>query len=191
MKIVMREDLEKVGDKGTVQTVSDGFARNYLIPKGFAVLATPGELKTVEQNERVQARRIAKQEQQLQSLSDKIDGQRLEFTARASDQGRLFGSVTSGDIAERLAAQIGEQIDRRKVVLDEAIRSTGDHRVTIHLVGRLRPEIVVKVIAEDVDEEPEGEPEVTASAADLSAAEAEVEEDAAAEAAPVEEIEAP
>ena len=157
MKIVMREDLEKVGEKGTVQSVSDGFARNYLIPKGFAVLATPGELKTVAQNEKVQARKIAKQEEQLQSLSDKIDGQRLEFTARASDQGRLFGSVTSGDIAERLASQIGEQVDRRKVVLDEAIRSTGEHRVTIHLVGRLRPGVTVKVVAEEVVEDPRAE----------------------------------
>lgn len=151
MKIVMRQDVEKVGDKGTVQTVSDGFARNYLIPKGFAVLATPGELKSVAQAEKVQARKIAKQEGELQSLSDKIDGQRLSFTARASEQGRLFGSVTSGDIAERLASQIGEQIDRRKVVLDEAIRSTGDHRVTIHLVGRLRPQVIVSVTAEDAD----------------------------------------
>jgi large subunit ribosomal protein L9 len=158
MKIVMREDVEKVGDKGTVQSVSDGFARNYLIPKGFAVLATPGEMKTVAQNEKVQARKIAKQEEQLQSLSDKIDGQRLEFTARASDQGRLFGSVTSGDIAERLEAQIGEAVDRRKIVLDEAIRSTGEHRVTVHLVGRLRPEVIVKVTAEEIVEEASEEP---------------------------------
>ncbi len=161
MKIVMRQDVEKVGDKGTVQTVSDGFARNYLIPKGFAVLATPGELKNVAQAEKVQARKIAKQESELQSLSDKIDGQRLSFTARASEQGRLFGSVTPGDIAERLASQIGEQIDRRKVVLDEPIRSTGEHRVTIHLVGRLRPQVIVSVTAEDVVEDeatPEREP---------------------------------
>ncbi len=166
MKIVMREDLEKVGDKGTVQSVSDGYARNYLIPKGYAVLATPGELKTVEQNEKVQARKIAKQEQQLQSLADKIDGQRLEFMARASDQGRLFGSVTSGDIAERLGSQIGEDIDRRKVVLDEAIRSTGEHKVTVHLVGRLRPEITVKVTAEEVAEDETPEVETTNSTAD-------------------------
>lgn len=158
MKIVMREDVEKVGDKGTVQSVSDGFARNFLIPKGFAVLATPGEMKTVAQNEKVQARKIAKQEEQLQSLSDKIDGQRLEFMARASDQGRLFGSVTSGDIAERLEAQIGETVDRRKIVLDEAIRSTGEHRVTVHLVGRLRPEIIVTVTAEEIVEEASDEP---------------------------------
>jgi large subunit ribosomal protein L9 len=158
MKIVMRQDVEKVGDKGTVQTVSDGFARNYLIPKGFAVVATPGELKNVEQAERVQARKIAKQEKELQSLADKIDGQRLAFTARASEQGRLFGSVTSGDIAERLGSQIGEQVDRRKVVLDEPIRTTGDHRVSIHLVGRLRPQVTVSVTAEAVDED-ESKPE--------------------------------
>ncbi|CAA9548278.1 MAG: LSU ribosomal protein L9p [uncultured Thermomicrobiales bacterium] len=152
MKIVMRQDVEKVGDKGSVQTVSDGYARNYLIPKGFAVVATPGELKTVEQYQKVQARKLAKQEAEQQALADKIDGKQLSFTARASDQGRLFGSVTAGDIATDLSALVGETIDRRRVVLDEAIRNVGVHSVTIHLVGRLRPKITVTVEAEATEE---------------------------------------
>ncbi len=152
MKIVMRQDVEKVGDKGSVQTVSDGYARNYLIPKGFAVVATPGELKTVEQFQKVQARKLAKQESELQALADKIDGQKLSFMARASDQGRLFGSVTAGDIATDLSALVGEAIDRRRVVLDEAIRNVGVHTVTIHLVGRLRPKVTVTVEAEATEE---------------------------------------
>ncbi|MEJ7763519.1 MAG: 50S ribosomal protein L9 [Thermomicrobiales bacterium] len=152
MKIVMRQDVEKVGEKGTVQTVSDGYARNYLIPKGFAVVATNGELKTVEQYQKVQARKLAKQEAELQALADKIDGKQLSFTARASDQGRLFGSVTAGDIATDLSALVGETIDRRRVVLDEAIRNVGVHTVTIHLVGRLRPKVTVTVDAEATEE---------------------------------------
>ncbi|HEV2528009.1 MAG TPA: 50S ribosomal protein L9 [Thermomicrobiales bacterium] len=152
MKIVLREDVPKVGAKWDVVTVKDGYARNYLIPKGFATLATDGELKQVAEIQRVQARKIAKQEAQLQALSDRIDGQKLTFTARASaDTGRLFGSITASDIAEKLQAQVGEEIDRRKVVLAEAIRSTGDHTVTVHLVGRLRPTITVTVEAEHVE----------------------------------------
>jgi large subunit ribosomal protein L9 len=151
MKIVLREDVPQLGAKWDVVTVKDGFARNYLIPKGFAVLATDGELKQVAEIQRVQSRKIAKQEAQLQALSDKIDGQKLTFTARASaETGRLFGSVTAADIAERLGAQVGEEIDRRKVVLAEAIRSTGDHSVTVHLVGRLRPTVTVTVVGEEV-----------------------------------------
>lgn len=155
MKIVLRKDVEKLGEAGTVQTVSDGYARNYLIPKGLAVVATPGELKVVAENNRVREMKIARQEKQLQDLADKINGQRLTFTARSGAQGRLYGSITSGDIAERLSMAIGQEIDRRKIVLDEPIRQTGEHTVTVHLVGRLRPQVTVVVIGEqdEADEE--------------------------------------
>lgn len=175
MKIVLRQDVPKVGEAGTVQTVANGYARNYLIPQGLAVPATKGELKTAEHNLAVKARKIAKQEEQLQSLADRIAGKRLEFEARAGEQGRLYGSITAGDIAEKLSAALGgEDIDRRKVVLDESIRTVGEHNVAIHLVGRLRPEVVVVVTAE-VDEA------AVAAAAEAAAAEAAAAEAAAAE----------
>lgn len=157
MKIVLRKDVEKLGEAGTVQTVSDGYARNYLIPKGLAVVATEGELKVVAENTRVREMKIARQEKQLQDLADRINGQRLSFTARSGDQGRLYGSITSGDIAERLSAAIGQEIDRRKIVLSEPIRQTGDHTVAIHLVGRLRPQVTVTVVGEQ-DEEQAAQP---------------------------------
>lgn len=155
LRIVMRQDVEKLGEKGSVQTVSDGFARNYLIPKGLAVMATPGELRMVEENRIVQDRKLAKQEQAQRSVSDKINGMRLTFTARAGTQGRLYGSVTAGDIAERLSAAAGAEVDRRKVILEDPIRSLGEHKVVVHLVGRLRPEIVVVVESDGVVEEEE------------------------------------
>ena len=156
MKIVLREDVPKLGQAGTVHNVSDGYARNYLIPRGMAVVATAGELKVVAHNQAVQARKIARQERQLQSLADRIAGQRLEFTARAGEQGRLYGSITAGDIAERLSKALREEIDRRKVVLDEPIRTVGEHTVTVHLVGRLRPQVTVVVHGEH-DAEPPAE----------------------------------
>ena len=103
MKIVLRQDVPKLGEAGTIQEVKPGFARNYLIPQGMAVLATAGEIKTAEHNAAVKARKVAKQEAQLQSLADKIAGKRLEFTARAGEGGRLYGSITAGDIADELA----------------------------------------------------------------------------------------
>ena len=154
MKIVLRQDVPKLGEAGSVQDVANGYARNFLIPRGLAVVATPGELKVAAHNQAVQDRKIAKQEQQLQSLADRIAGLRLEFTARAGTQGRLYGSITAGDVAERITAAVGEEIDRRKVVLDDAIRTVGQHTVTVHLVGRLRPQVTVVVHGEHDEEEP-------------------------------------
>lgn len=153
MKIILRQDVPKLGEKGTVQTVADGYARNYLIPQGFAVLATAGELKTLAENQKVADRKIARQEAELQSLADKIQGQTLTFEARAGEGGRLYGSITNADIAEKLATVVGAEIDRRKVVLEDPIRTTGEHAVTVHLVGKLRPEITVIVNGEVVEEE--------------------------------------
>jgi large subunit ribosomal protein L9 len=164
MKIVLRKDVEKLGDAGSVQTVSDGYARNFLIPKGLAVVATPGELKVVAENGRVRDLKTARQERQLQDLADKISGQRLTFTARSGDQGRLYGSITAGDIAERLSAAVGQEIDRRKVVLEDPIRSVGEHNVSVHLVGRLRPQVTVVVAGEqDPSEAAEASAEESAS----------------------------
>ncbi len=151
MRIVLRQDVPNLGEAGTVQVVANGYARNYLIPRGMAAVATAGELRSVENQQRVVARKTAKQEQALQSLADKISGQRLSFTARSGDQGRLYGSITAGDIAEQLSAVVGEEIDRRRVVLDDPIRSLGEHQVVVHLVGQLRPEIVVLVESENAE----------------------------------------
>jgi len=153
MKIVLRQDVPKVGDAGSVQTVSNGYARNFLIPKGLAVVATDGELKVAAHNLAVKERKVARQEDLLRSLSDKIDGQRLTFTAKAGEQGRLYGSITASDVATALAAQVSEEIDRRRVVLDEPLRSIGEHTVTVHLVGRLRPQITVVIEAEASEED--------------------------------------
>lgn len=182
MKIVLRQDVPNVGEAGTIQTVANGYARNYLIPRGFAVAATKGELKNAEHNLAVKARKVAKQEEQLQSLADRIAGKRLEFTARAGGQGRLYGSITAGDVAERLSAVVGEEIDRRKVVLDDSIRTVGEHTVAVHLVGRLRPQITVIVNGEA--DEAEAAPEDGAAGADAIATEAIADEDTEAATVP-------
>lgn len=152
MKIVLRQDVENLGEKGSVKNVADGYARNYLIPRGMAVVATPGELKVVATNEAVKQRKIARQEEELQGLADRINGQKIEFEARAGSNGRLFGSITNGDIAEKLTKAVGTEIDRRKVVIDEPIRTVGDHAVTVNLVGKLRPQVTV-VVKGIIDEE--------------------------------------
>lgn len=178
MKVVLRQDVPKLGEAGTVQNVSGGYARNFLIPQGFAVYASEGELKMSAHNLAVKERKVARQEEQLRSLADKIDGQKLTFTARAGEGGRLFGSVTASDVAEQLAAKIGEEVDRRRVVLEEPLRTTGEHKVTVHLVGRLRPEVTVTIEAEKTEEETASNDAGKATESDAPAETADVEAEA-------------
>lgn len=182
MKVILRQNVEKLGEKGTVQTVSDGYARNFLIPKGLAILATPGELRHLDDLREVQDRKIVKQEQALQTIADKIGGLTLRFVARAGEGGRLYGSVTAGDIAERLTSELRHEIDRRKVVLEEPIRHLGGHTVTVNLVGRLKPQVKIVV---------EGDAESVAEAVPAADGEAAAEAEATAEAAPDATEEAP
>jgi large subunit ribosomal protein L9 len=151
MKVVLVKDVQHLGEAGSIQTVKDGYARNFLIPQGFAMEATPGRIKEAEQRIQAAQRRIAKEEQAQQSLADRLEGTRLHIVARVGEQGRLYGSITASDVAERLSAELGEEIDRRKVLLDEPIRSIGEHHVTVHLVGRLRPTVTVVVTSEEGD----------------------------------------
>lgn len=169
MKVILTADVEHLGVGGTVHTVRDGFARNYLIPKKLAIPATPGALKQAAERQAAADRRIAKQEAALQGLAERIDGQALTFYARVGREGRLFGSITAGDIADKLSSQVGEEIDRRRVVLPEPLRHIGEHTVQIHLVGRLYPAIKVTIVAENAEEL---EDEETTAAAPTEAAEA-------------------
>ena len=148
MKVILTQDIDKLGNAGSLQEVKPGFARNYLIPQGLAQPATAGMIKQVQERQAAEQRRIVKQEQAMQSLADRIQGLRLTFTARAGETGRLFGSVTSADIAEQLSQQLGEEIDRRKVDLPGGIHEVGESTVTVNLVGRLKPQITVTVNAE-------------------------------------------
>lgn len=152
MKVILNQDVPKLGDAGSIQTVKDGFARNYLIPQGLAIEATTGRLKDAEQRLRSIQRKVEREEEAQKSLAESIDGMRVSINARVGEQGRLYGSITSADVAEKISAAVGQEIDRRKVLLDEPIRSIGDHQVTVHLVGKLRPVVTVSVVGEQVDE---------------------------------------
>jgi len=152
MKVILSQDVPKLGDAGSIQTVKDGFARNYLIPQGLATEATSGRLKNAEQRIRSIQRKVEREEEAQKSLAESLDGLRVAMTARVGEQGRLYGSITSADVAEKISAAVGQEIDRRKVLLDEPIRSIGDHQVTVHLVGKLRPVVTVAVTGEQIEE---------------------------------------
>lgn len=145
MKVILLQDVPNLGSAGAIKEVADGYARNFLIPKGLAEAATGGRVKEAQQRIAAEERRVAKEEEALRSLADRIDGMRLHIVARVGEQGRLYGSITAQDIAEELSQQLGQEIDRRKVLLEEPIRTVGEHQVTVHLVGRLRPTVTVVV----------------------------------------------
>jgi large subunit ribosomal protein L9 len=174
MKVLLQEDVDNLGYAGEVHDVADGYGRNYLLPRGLAVLATPGVLKQAAAwRERAAARR-AEQRAIHEELTEKINGMHLVFRARAGETGRLYGSVTMMDVAERLNEELGTEIDRRKFD-GQPLRELGEHRVTIHLDRDFHPQIVVHVHPEGAETE-EADAEAEASAAEASDAEVEVEE---------------
>jgi len=152
MKVILLRDVPNVGKAGTITVVSDGFARNFLFPQRLAEPATPDRLAIAEARLAAERRKLERAEQAMRELAERLEGFRLVIPARVGESGRLYGSITARDIAERLSQAIGQEIDRRTVELDEPIRSLGEHRVPIHLVGRLRPSIIVEVVPEETTE---------------------------------------
>jgi len=144
MEIILREDVEKVGARGAVVKVADGYARNYLFPKRLAVPATESNKKIVEQEREAYLRREAKLKGEAESLAQMMSNVRLTFRQRVGENDQLFGSVTAKDIAEALEAQ-GYHIERRKVQLDEPIRTLGEHKVALRLHRDVTTEITVVV----------------------------------------------
>ena len=147
MEIILREDVEKVGVRGAVVKVADGYARNYLLPKRLAVPATESNKKIVEQEREAYLRREAKLKGEAESLGQMMSNVRLTFRQRVGENDQLFGSVTAKDIADALEAQ-GYHIERRKVQLEEPIRTLGEHKVALRLHRDVTTEITVLVEAE-------------------------------------------
>lgn len=148
MQIILRERLENLGDAGDVVDVKPGYARNYLIPKGLAYEATQANVRRLEAERAAQGRRDAETLNEARQRAAAIEGVSLTFHARAGQEGKLFGSITSADIAEKLAQQ-GIEIDRRQIELEEPIKALGVSSVPVRLHPQVRPEIKVWVIAEE------------------------------------------
>jgi len=146
VKVVLLQEVQGIGGPGTVKDVADGYARNYLLPKKLATPATAGALKQVERVRAVEDRRQARLDEQAAAMAARIDGQEVTFRVRAGEEGRLYGSVTNGDVAEVLSRQIGEDVDKRRVILEEPIHVLGTYEVPVRLSASHSP--VVKVVVE-------------------------------------------
>ncbi|HOA24527.1 MAG: 50S ribosomal protein L9 [Aggregatilineales bacterium] len=189
MKVILLEDVYNQGVAGDVVDVAPGFARNYLIPKQLAVKATPGALKQLETLRANAAKRRAELEGRMEQVAQQIEGLTLYFPVKASERGKLFGSVTTQEIAERLKEEIGLEIDPRRVG-DNPLRELGKFDVPVRLETGLVANVRVVVHREDEDPRQAEQAEAEAESEDVAAQpEAELAEtaEAAADEAPAEE----
>jgi large subunit ribosomal protein L9 len=149
MKVILQKPVEKLGDPGDIVDVAAGYARNFLVPHGLAVRAEKGALKHAENLKRAHVSRQSKEKIEFEALAAKLIASKVTITARAGEEGKLFGSVTAADIADAIAAQADIQVDRKDVHLDEPIRSLGTHDVRIHLFPEVEPVLTLEVTAEE------------------------------------------
>ena len=145
MRIVLRADVDNVGKKGDIIDVADGFARNFLLPKGHAIKATEGIVDQASSMRRSRDLKDAKEREAGETIARKLVPMVIRVSARAGGEGKLFGSITSQDVVTAVAEQAGVELDRRKVHLDDPIRTTGTHEVPVKLHSDVQFRITLEV----------------------------------------------
>lgn len=148
MKIILKDAVENIGPRGTVAEVKDGYARNYLIPKGLAMKYTEGAKKVLEQEHRMYETKQLKAKEEALAVSEKLETLELTIMKRAGEQDVLYGSVTPTDISD-LLEQKGFKVDKRKILIAEPIRKLGDFEIKVRLHQEVIPTIKLKVIKEE------------------------------------------
>lgn len=146
MKVILLEDVKKLGKKGDLVDVADGYARNYLLPRNLAQEATAGGIKQIKQQKAALEKRKKKEKELAQEIAEKLSKTSVTLKVKAGDQGKLFGSVTSKDISEALKEQQQIQVDRRKIELTEPIKSLGSYEVDIKIAPEVEAKLTVKII---------------------------------------------
>jgi len=169
VKVVFLQDVEGSGRVGEIKNVADGYARNFLLPRGLAAPATADAIKRGEARAAAEARSQAQLDEQAQALAEKLAGSAITIVAKAGRKGRLFGSVTQADIAQEITNILGQEVDRHQVLLAEPIKEVGTHEFTLQLTRNVQPTISLEVLAEGEPAEAETE---TKEAAEETTAEA-------------------
>ena len=148
MKVILRSDVSGVGKRGDICDVADGYARNFLVPRGLAMQATPGATTQAASMRRSRDVRDAQDRSAAEAIASKLVPTRITVTVRAGTEGRLFGSVTTADIADAVAAQAGIEIDRKDLRLDEPIKSIGEYLVPARLHPEVEFPVTIDVVAQ-------------------------------------------
>ena len=153
MKVILLESVKTLGKAGDVVEVKDGYGRNYLLPQGLATIASKGNLKNRELIQDQQAKQEEETIAAAEGIAAKLGGGTVTITAKAGAEGKLFGSVTSTDIAAAIAAQLNEEVDRREIQMADNIKELGTHTIAIRLHPEVTAEVTVEVASDDSGEE--------------------------------------
>lgn len=148
MKVVLRQDVDHLGHKGDVLDVADGYARNFLVPRGLAMRAGKGTVAQAGAMRRNREARDRREREAATALAAQLRDKRVEVRARAGEGGRLFGSVTAADVADAVRDQLGVEVDRRRVQLDEPLKELGDHEIGVRLHTDVDATLNVAVVAQ-------------------------------------------
>ncbi len=146
MKVILQKDLKNLGKAGDIVDVAEGYGRNYLLPRGLAVEATEGNIRTVKIEKQAKKQKKAREFEEAQVIAGRINGQKLQISTKVGEGGKLFGSITSQEISQRLKKQYKVEIDKRKINLLEPIKSLGKYPITIRIHPEVKAEIIVDVI---------------------------------------------
>ena len=158
MKVVLLQDVEKLGDKGEVKVVRNGFGRNYLLPRGLAIAATPGALKAVKNEQDQAASRFERQKDSLLKTVKEIEKKSVTIESGAGKEGKLFGAVTAVDIAKAYKTQHNETIDRKHIKLDHPLKALGEHKVPLHFGPGVDALLTVTITSKDGEPKDESKP---------------------------------
>ena len=148
MKVILKQDVAKVGKKGDLVEVSDGYGRNFLVGRGLGEVATPGRLREYQEFQKTQKARDDKRQKSAEEMKKKLGGKLVSVKVSAGEGGKLFGSVTSAQVAEALSAQFGAGIDKKDIKLDESIKQAGSYAFRIKLYPGVEAEMTLKVESE-------------------------------------------
>ena len=146
MKVILLQDVKGKGKKGQLLEVSDGYARNFMLPKKLAIEATPDAINTMRMNDKATQERIAREKAEAMAISKQLREMTVTVTAKGGGNGRLFGSVTNAEVAEALAKQSGIKLDKRKIVLGETIKNVGTYTATCKLGYEITAPLSVKIV---------------------------------------------
>jgi large subunit ribosomal protein L9 len=151
MEVLMINNVPRVGRKGQIIKVAEGYARNYLFPRNFAIPATEGAKKHLDLMKTSWENQEMRERKAFQDMADKLEGMVLKVTKRAGDKGRLFGSVTSQELSDEIKGQVGLDIDKKLVVADH-IKEIGEHPITIRFTGEVKAQLKVVVVPEETEQ---------------------------------------
>ncbi|MFN3603378.1 MAG: 50S ribosomal protein L9 [Leptonema sp. (in: bacteria)] len=147
MKVILKQDIPNLGDAGEIKEVADGYARNYLIPKNLVILATSSSKKALVHQQKIMQIKKEKRKKQVEELAKSFESlETIEIPVRVGPKNKLFGSVTSVMIAKKIEEKTGKLIDKRKILMNEAIKQLGEYKIQIHLNEDVKIPLVVKVI---------------------------------------------